>query len=55
MTTSQLWSALKRKLIAELGREGAAEWLAFSAAVLRQEARREPIDAKALRITEFRP
>jgi hypothetical protein len=49
MTTDQLWAALKRKLIAELGRDGYAAWVAFAAKQAAIEARREPIELKAER------
>lgn len=50
---STMWAALKGALIRALGREGAAEWLAFAALQMRAEARREVIDLRPTH--EFRP
>lgn len=44
MDTSDLWAAFKARLIRDLGREGAAAWLAYAAEVLAREARREKPD-----------
>lgn len=39
--TSDLWAALKARLVKDLGREGAAHWLAFAADVMAREHRIE--------------
>jgi len=41
---AELWAKLKPLLIRSLGREGAADWLDHSAAVMRAEAKRERIE-----------
>lgn len=38
---ARLWAALKPLLVRSLGREGAAEWLAFAAQQMNLEAQRE--------------
>lgn len=43
LSTSELWSQLKRKLIRDLGREGAADWLDFAVKQMGIEAKREEI------------
>lgn len=54
-TVSDMWADLKRALKREYGAAGAAEWLDFAARQMALEAKRTPIDAKALRTGEFRP
>lgn len=39
----RLWAELKPLLVRSLGREGAAEWLAFAAEQMLREAQREPV------------
>lgn len=43
---SRLWSELKPLLVRSLGRDGAAEWLAFAAIQMRKDADRNVIELK---------
>ena len=54
---AELWKRMKAALIASLGREGAAEWLAHAAKVMAADARREARDAAQMQHTnaERRP